>query len=193
MLKKSILVAAALAITTTAQAQDVSGYLQGSLGYAKAKKADLAEVNRLVDYGKGTVNKYTDTSDTAYKFLVGLQLNSFIALEAQYTDLGSIRLKDKENKTLKIKNRGYGANLVGTLPVQDLTLFVKAGAHRIKSKASADYYGSVTKNVTSFGAGASYNITPELTLVADYDHYRKIAKIKKHNINVGSLGLRYNF
>lgn len=193
MLKKSILVAAALAITTTAQAQDVSGYLQGSLGYAKAKKADLAEINRLVDYGEGTVNKYTDTSDTAYKFLVGLQLNSFIALEAQYTDLGSIRLKDKKNKTLKNKNRGYGGNLVGTLPIGDLSLFAKVGKHRIKSKASADYYGSVTKNVTSFGAGASYNITPELTLVADYDHYRKIAKIKKYNINVGSLGLRYNF
>lgn len=190
MMKKSILAAAVLAFSATAaQAQDVSGYLQGSLGYSKTKFTD--NMTSSADSLKKITS--TNKNSAAYKAIVGLQLNSYIALEVQYTDLGSAKLKDQDKDTLKLKNRGYGGNLVGTLPIGDLGLFVKAGKHRIKTSAHADYTGSTNENVTSYGAGLSYKINEKFTLVADYDHYRKIAKVKKYNIDVGNLGLRFNF
>lgn len=103
--------------------------------------------------------------------------------------------------SLKYENKGFGANVVGMLPVQDtgLTMFAKAGYHRMKTKAKLSEFpddntsGSTTKNINSFGAGAIYDVTPELSLVAEYEQYRKLAKVSGYNIHVGSVGLRYNF
>lgn len=54
----------------------------------------------------------------------------------------------------------------------------------------------MSKWVPSFGVGASYNFTSELSVVAEYERYQDIAKKKvsfKHSIDFLSLGLRYNF
>ena len=72
MLKKTLLAAAVFACATTAvQANEVSGYLTGSVGQSDSK-----------DFGSDT--------DVAYKVAVGLQANPYVALEAQYTDLGAV-------------------------------------------------------------------------------------------------------
>ncbi len=199
MLKRAVITAAVLAFSATAaQAQDVSGYLQGSLGYAKSKEPDIFKDEGL---------KFTDKSDLAYKMIVGIRLNSYFALEAQYTDLGEAKLEVPKRISSKFENKGFGANVVGMLPVQDtgLTMFAKAGYHSMKTKAKLsvspsspifsglNISGSTTKNIKSFGAGAIYDVTPELSLVAEYEQYRKLAKISGYNIHVGSVGLRYNF
>ena len=194
MLKRTVITAAVLAFSATAaQAQDVSGYLQGSLGYAKSKEPDFIKDEGL---------KFTDKSDLAYKMIVGIRLNSYFALEAQYTDLGEAKLEVPTVISSKFENKGFGANVVGMLPVQDtgLTMFAKAGYHRMKTKYSGSSIipkyntsASTTKNINSFGAGAIYDVTPELSLVAEYEQYRKLAKESGYNIHVGSVGLRYNF
>ena len=190
MLKRTVITAAVLAFSATAaQAQDVSGYLQGSLGYSETKFTNNI-TSHVPDLDKITS---TDKNSGAYKFIVGVQLNRFIALEAQYIDLGSAKLKDQDKDTLKAKNRGFGGNLVGTLPIGDLNLFAKAGLHRIKTSLSSDYTGSTKETVTSYGGGLSYNINEALTVVADYERYRKLADIKDYHIDVASVGLRYNF
>lgn len=190
MLKRTVITAAVLAFSATAvQAQDVSGYLQGSLGYSETKFTD--NMSEHVN-GLNTITS-TDKNSAAYKLIVGVQLNSYVALEAQYVDLGSAKLKDQNKDTLKAKNRGFGGNLVGTLPIGDLNLFAKAGLHRIKTSLSADYKGSTRETVTSYGGGLSYNINEEFTIVADYERYRKLADIKDYHIDVASVGLRYNF
>ena len=199
MLKRTVITAAVLAFSATAaQAQDVSGYLQGSLGYAEAQ--NFKDVKQ--DF------KDVDDSDMSYKFIVGVQLNRFIALEAQYTDLGKLKIKHEEpgeRGKFEAKNRGFGGNLVGTLPIQDtgITLFAKAGLHRIKTSVSINGQiddvlkfsgkGSTKETVTSYGGGLSYNINEALTVVADYERYRKLADIKDYHIDVASVGLRYNF
>ena len=215
MLKKTLLAAAVFACATTAvQANEVSGYLTGSIGQAKADKPKIAkEVQGIFkDFGGRTS---TDRTDTAYKIAVGLQANPYVALEAQYIDLGKSTYKGAisgpggsfSTKT-DFETNGFGANLVGTLPIDDFSLFAKAGYHYLKTKGKVKFSGilndsdsaTVRKWAPSFGVGAAYNITSELAVVAEYERYKGVADKKidgetsaKHDIDLASVGLRYNF
>lgn len=186
MLKKTLLAAAVFACATTAvQANEVSGYLTGSMGQSDSKD-------------------FRSDTDFAYKVAVGLQANPYVALEAQYTDLG--KPSDKglvedsgklHNAKVTAKTRGLGANLVGTLPLDDFKLFAKVGYHKMETKAKwkIDGVGSFSDTarewVPSFGAGASYAIMPELEIVAEYERYKDVADA--YNVDLASIGLRYNF
>lgn len=101
------------------------------------------------------------------------------------------------NAKATAKTRGLGANLVGTLPLDDFKLFAKVGYHKMETKVTlkVDGFGSdsgtVREWVPSFGAGASYAIMPELEIVAEYERYKDIADA--YNVDLASVGLRYNF
>ena len=191
MLKKTLLAAVVLGLSATAvQADDVSGYLSGNVGQSDTK-------------GGGT--------DTAYKIAVGLQANQYVALEAQYIDLGEGKAKAYvavDDVTVRAKGafdtKGFGANLVGTLPLDDFKLFGKVGYHRLETKGTVK--GTATKGtqtlnfkvkdktnewVPSFGAGASYAFTPAIEVVAEYERYKKVAD--SYDVDLASVGLRYNF
>jgi opacity protein-like surface antigen len=184
MLKKTLLAAAVFACATTAvQANEVSGYLTGSVGQSDTKGAN---------------------TDTAYKIAVGLQANQYVGLEAQYTDLGKpsdrgylVVGSTAYSGKLTADTKGLGANLVGTLPLDDFKLFAKVGYHKMETKVKfkADAGGSVSGTarewVPSFGAGASYAIMPELEIVAEYERYKDVADA--YNVDLASVGLRYNF
>lgn len=225
MLKKTLLAAAVFACATTAvQADEVSGYFTGSIGQAKAEKPKVVKEEQgfFKEIGGSTSS---DRTDTAYKIAVGLKMNPYVALEAQYIDLGKASYKGSVSEpgvvsyTEKIdfKTSGLGANLVGTLPLNDFTLFAKAGYHLLKTKGTlkdsinitgvGSFSDSESKTVRkwtpSFGVGASYAITQELAVVAEYERYQDVANKKvdvygdktsfKHNIDLASVGLRYNF
>lgn len=225
MLKKTLLAAAVFACATTAvQANEVSGYVTGSMGQAKADKPSVVkDVQNEYKMDGGYTS--TDRTDTAYKIAVGLKVNPYIALEAQYIDLGKSKYKAtdsvpgvySESDRIDFDTNGFGANLVGILPLDDFTLFAKAGYHLLKTKgtlkdsfsiANVEIFNdsaskTVRKWTPSFGVGASYNITPELAVVAEYERYKNVANKKvnvydekinfKHNIDLASVGLRYNF
>ena len=144
MLKKTLLAAAVLALSATAvQADEVSGYLTGSVGQAKADKPSVVkrEMNDFKELGGSTS---TDRTDTAYKIAVGLQANPYVALELQYIDLGKSKYKGalsapgigSYSEKIDFDTSGFGANLVGTLPLDDFTLFAKVGYHYLKTKGS---------------------------------------------------------
>lgn len=215
MLKKTLLAAAVFACATTAvQANEVSGYLTGSVGQAKAEKPKVAkEIQSVFANAGGSTS--TDRTDTAYKIAVGLQANPYVALEAQYIDLGKSTYKGaisgpggSFSTKADFETSGLGANLVGTLPLDDFALFAKVGYHYLKTKTSVKLAGNiisgsdsetVRKWTPSFGVGASYNFTKELAVVAEYERYQDVADKKidgvnvKHNIDLASVGLRYNF
>lgn len=234
MLKKKLLAAAVFACATTAvQANEVSGYVTGSMGQAKADKSGYAKnlQNNFKEIGSSTSVSSTssDRTDTAYKLAVGLQANPYVALELQYVDLGRSKYKGSdsgpqfptgffsENEKVDFKTNGLGVNFVGTLPIENFTLFAKAGYHYLKTKGSFTYtdidtvngndYESISKTVRkwtpSFGIGASYSITPDFAVVAEYERYKGVADKKsdyfgekfsiKHDIDFASIGLRYNF
>lgn len=225
MLKKTLLAAAVFVCATTAvQANEVSGYLTVSVGQAKAEKPKVVKEEQgfFKELGGSTSS---DRTDTAHKIAVGLKVNPYIALEAQYIDLGKASYKGSSSapgfgsysEKIDFKTSGLGANLVGTLPLDDFTLFAKVGYHYLKTKGSlketASFAGvgsfsesgsdNVRKWTPSFGIGASYAITQELAVVAEYERYQDVANKKvnvygdktsfKHDIDFASVGLRYNF
>ena len=225
MLKKTLLAAAVFACATTAvQATEVSGYLTGSIGQAKAEKPKSVKQEQNDYYKAFGGSTSSDRTDTAYKIAVGLQANQYIALELQYVDLGESTYKGRdsgsftggtwsENEKFNLKTSGFGANLVGTLPIEEFTLFAKAGYHYLKTKGYDKYsytetYAGVTYNdgfkdsgtikkwTPSFGAGASYNFTKELAVIAEYERYQGVADKKieggkfKHDIDLASVGMR---
>lgn len=213
MFKKTLAAALVLGLASTgAQAADwdVSGYIQGNLGQAKAEKPSF--VKREAESLSASTK--TDKKDTAYKLLVGLQLNPYVAIEAQYVDLGKAQYKLRNTgyqDKIKSSTKGLGANVVGTLPIADFTLFAKAGLHNLKTKLSdkdTDGYsatGSKTKWTPSYGIGASYEFVENLAAVVEYERYHKVADAKawagatrstvsvKHDIDMFSAGIRYKF
>ena len=247
MLTKVLAAAVVLGLASTgAQAADwdVSGYIQGNLGQAKASKPSFvkkvendhrgvaAELNTIPSVNAGARTS-SDKTDTAYKLIVGLQLNPYVAIEAQYMDLGKSTYKAGHNvnfdggswsmqEKLDLSTAGYGANLVGTLPIDKFTLFAKAGLHNLKTKAkhrrdivvitgfgtfpdSEKSSKSVTKWTQSFGIGASYEFIDNLAVVVEAERYRNVANQKvrfyagedkdkiKHNVDLFSAGIRYKF
>lgn len=236
MLKKSLLTAVVLGLSTTAvQANEffgheLSGYINASVGQAKAEKPKPVkhEQNDWKEWGQGASS---DRTDTAYKITLGVSINPYLAVEAQYIDLGKSKYKGRDFGTddygswsdiekVNFETSGLGMNLVGVYPIEDFTLFAKAGYHYLKTKGSYKYNATdvylgdidnysesssktVRKWAPSFGVGASYNITPEFAVVAEYERFHKVANKNinvydeksnfKHNIDFASVGLRYSF
>lgn len=232
MLKKTLLAAVALGLAATAvQANDISGYATYSVGHITANKPKVAkEVQSFYkEFGDRTSS---DRASPGHKIVVGLNVHQYIALEAQYIDLGkanykgsfagndgagnSIGFSDK----LNLKTRGFGGNIVGKYPIQDFTIFAKAGYHLMRTKGTFKANGAVSiagfsdsfsnsnsKTVRrwspSVGIGAAYDMTPELSVVAEYERYQGLANKKvnidgdklsfKHDADFTSVGLRYSF
>jgi len=216
MLRKSLLaVLVSGLMVTAAQAADnqVNGYLFGSVGKADADTPDFIrdldrELNGIGSVAAVAFNSDYDGKDTAFKVGAGVQLNRYVGLEFQYIDLGSANYKAELTDgfdTLSAKidgdTDGFGANLVGTLPLERFKLFGKLGYHQLETKAkqkvslvgvdSFSESDSTTEWVTSFGVGASYAFTPQVELVAEYEQYSDVAD--EYDVDFGSIGLRYNF
>ena len=219
MIKKIVLPALALgamgAIATSAQAYEVSSYLQASVGQSKAERTFLV---------KGMAGEWdsfkADRTDTAYKIIAGLNLNQYIGIEGQYVDLGKSSYKGKDylpgivdyTGKADLESYGLGLNLVGKYPIQDFALFAKVGYHFMHTKYSdratnhltgdsEKYSKSSRKMIPSFGIGASYAITNHLSLLAEYERFNGIGRgirqsgleLVKHDVDFASVGIRYHF
>lgn len=186
MFKKSFMVALiASAAVSTANAADVNGYLFGSVGQAEADLFD--DIN-----GAGAS---IDEKDTAFKIGAGVQLNSYVGVEFQYSDLGEVRASNAVAEA-SAATEGYGVNLVGTLPLDRFSLFGKVGYHKLDTDVSLRVFddsatGTDDEWAKSYGLGASFAFTPTLAAVAEYEKYRDVAN--EFDIELVSAGLRYNF
>ena len=150
MFKKTLLAAVVFGVAATAvQANELSTYVAASVGQAKAEMPVLAETLKDAAVTMGGLRSSSDRTDTAYKLIAGLNLNSNIAIEAQYIDLGKSSYKvGNSGGQYKgdFKTQGIGFNLVGSYPIEDFTIFAKAGYHLMRSKTAV--------NETEFGWGS---------------------------------------
>src|SRR5690554_7941366 len=105
----AVLVSGAMVSGVQAAGNQVNGYLFGNVGQA--------------DYDFGKVYKgmpgSLDEKDTAFKVGAGVQLNPYVAVEFQWVDLGETTYKEPGYKELASID-GYGANIVGTLPLDQI-------------------------------------------------------------------------
>lgn len=184
MLKKTLLAAVVVGVMATGvqAAEPVSGYIFGSLGQSDADISDAS-----------------DTEDTAWKAGLGLQLNQYVGIEAQYTDLGAVEgdvIAGGAVFNATAETEGFGGNLVGTLPLERLKLFAKLGYHKMETEARVSGFGlsasdDASEWVTSYGIGAAFALTPRFDIVAEYEQYSDVAD--EYDVEMLSAGLRFSF
>ncbi|MDC8759068.1 outer membrane beta-barrel protein [Janthinobacterium fluminis] len=138
---------------------------------------------------------------TSYKLYGGYNFDKNFGVEGGYVDFGKAKFTNKTYSS-EAKSKAFYVAATGTLPVSDeFGVFAKVGLSA--NRVSYDFKdtgmrGSSSANRSSliFGLGASYNVTKEIAIVAEYENFGKIAKgdgggdIKA---NTFSAGLRYKF
>jgi len=180
----AVVVGAALAFPLFAQAEGT--YIGANVGRSELKLSDE----------EGSIKK----SDTGYKAYAGYDFTQNFGAEAGYVDFGKLTQNDGGAK-LEVKNHAFYVAATGTLPLNEqFSLFAKAGVAQNRTKLTVsvlNFRDSESKNKTSaiFGIGAAYNINKNLSAVAEYENFGKVASEDgaKLKADLLSIGLRYKF
>lgn len=193
MLRKSLLaVLVSGAMVAAVQAAEIqpNGYLFGHIGQTETDLSDFEDMGLS-----------TDEDSTAYKVGAGVQLNRYVGLEFQYVDLGEVSAS-LPGISADISAKGLGANVVATLPLDRFKLYGKVGYHQIESEWKVKQGGTTLgkgdddNNVTSFAIGATYALTPQFEVVAEFERYQDVGdkdETGEADVDFASIGLRYNF
>ncbi|AYM77699.1 outer membrane protein A precursor [Janthinobacterium sp. HH103] len=180
----AVVVGAALAFPLFAQAE--GAYVGVNVGRSELKASDEFD----------SIKK----SDTGYKAYAGYDFTQNFGAEAGYVDFGKLTEKFDGGK-MEVKSHAFYVAATGTLPLNEqFSLFAKAGVSQNRTKATVselNFSESVSKNKTSalFGIGAAYNINKNLSAVAEYENFGKVANEdgSKVKADLLSIGLRYKF
>lgn len=181
----AVVVGAALAFPLFAQAE--GAYIGANVGRSEMKLSIDQE---------GSSKK----SDTGYKAYAGYNFTQNFGAEAGYVDLGKVD-RTIDGTKLEAKNHAFYVAATGTLPLNEqFSLFAKAGVAQNRAKitiSELNFRESNSKNKTSaiFGIGAAYNINKNLSAVAEYENFGKVASEggDKLKADLLSIGLRYKF
>ncbi|HEY0491809.1 MAG TPA: outer membrane beta-barrel protein [Telluria sp.] len=138
--------------------------------------------------------------DTATKLFGGYQITPAVGVEAGYAFLGESKVSGN-GATLGAEPKSMYLAVTGTLPLSPVvSAFVKLGAARTKTTFNSSYLGvaeSYKNTDTSViaGIGASYAISKQVALIAEYEHFGKIAKDDGASLKADllSVGVRFNF
>jgi OOP family OmpA-OmpF porin len=188
-----IIAAAVLALSglvAVSQATAQGFYIGGSIGQSDFDDGNA--VPALIT--SGTV----DGSDTGFKIFGGYQFNQNFGVEIAYVDLGQASYSGSFSGATvtggTVKASGLNMSAVGTLPLgSNFALFGKAGLFIWESKAN-DVTGGVPFSGTedgtdlSVGLGASFNLTKNLTLRAEWERYKAVG-----DIDLLSVGIVFKF
>ena len=188
----TVLAVAALTAVAGAQAQNNSNYsLYGpSAGYVGL---NIGPSDYSLGNGFGPFS--SDKHDTVYNIYTGSFFNNNFGLELGYTNFGKI---DRAGGTTKAQ--GINLSLVGRAPISpSFNLLGKLGTTYGRTEVSAFpdagvASGRETGFGVSYGLGAEYVFSPQLSAVLQYDEHRlKFAGEGRDNVNATTVGLRYRF
>jgi hypothetical protein len=183
------LIAAALAASlgsTNALAADNGIYIGASVGESGVE-ADLNPSLPNADF---------DDGDTAYKLNVGWRILDWVAIEANYVDLGSPKdtLQDNDGNDANIEFDADGINFSGLLflPVGPIDLFARAGFISWDASLSQEGIGEIGSDDGmdfSYGAGAQFRVW-SLSLRAEYERFDIGAA---DDVDMVSVGIMWTF
>jgi Outer membrane protein beta-barrel domain len=188
-MRKHLIAAATLAASlgsTSALAVDNGIYVGASVGESGVE-ADLNPSLPNADF---------DDGDTAYKLNVGWRILDWVAIEANYVDLGSPKdtLQDNAGEDADVEFEADGFNFSGLLflPVGPVDLFARAGFISWDASLSQEGFGEISSDDGmdfSYGAGAQFRVW-SLTLRAEYERF-DIAGAD--TVDMVSLGIMWTF
>jgi opacity protein-like surface antigen len=191
-MKKKFLLACVLgAFTLPAMADNF--YIFGDVGQGKM----------AVDAGN---NSTIDKTSTTYSIGAGYDVNQFLAVEVAYRDLGDIEDRgiefdgvDDYEYVDKYQTTILQASVVGKLPIsEEFNVYGRVGLASIDADdESRRLYedGNNPKPETSaasktralFGVGASFDISSQLAVRAEYNQYAKWNDLKLSALTVGAV------
>ena len=195
---KKLLSACAVAASFAAAPAFAQGYVGLGLGSSSISGYDQTILGAKLSGG--------DTAKTSFKILGGYNYTPTWGVEAQYTALGkraiSVTPAFAGINTNSLDFSQFGLYGTGTLPLNaSFSLFGKLGFSANRGKATDTGGGSDSESNTnlSFGFGASYKLTPNVAIRAEYEDFGKVVKADPQN-NLGavkasnfSVGLLYSF
>ena len=191
--------AAALSLPAAAQVRWYAGATAG----ASKTHGELVFNRESTLVNAAGIHSDFDARDRAFKAFAGARLNSVIAIEASYADLGEHRVFTRfvtesggipASIEIVRKVRGYGLDLVATAPleVERLRLYGRAGAFRATLRAAAQLDGNIVfsngnpddrsrstkvdEDVFRFGIGFEWQLARHLALRAELERFKDIGR-----------------
>ena len=205
-MRTSILGAALLALSTAAAAQSPfvpaprPWYAGIALGQAKTSRELVTNRESTITLATNISTDF-DAKDTAWKGFVGWQVTPWLALEANYADLGRHSTDTTflggdapapAEVIIRREIKGFGADLVLSAPVWNtFSVFGRVGLFRAEIDASAQLAGNVIftngngetyrsttqkENVTRFGVGAEAAVGPNTAVRLEWERYSNVGK-----------------
>jgi opacity protein-like surface antigen len=133
----------------------------------------------------GEVLRNLDADDAAWKLAVGWRFNPFIALEADYIDLGSPRgdfNATGSSGKYEVAFAGFAANVIGSIPIGIFELSGKLGYYWHDADLHVDFNnlgpnngnvfsGSSNGEAVTYGVGAGVTFLGHLNTKIEYEYY----------------------
>jgi OOP family OmpA-OmpF porin len=163
-----------------AQSADNGIFLGGSVGAAGVKADDSFDGSNF-DY---------DAGSTGYKLIAGWRFLDWLAVEADYVDLGS---GDDKVQGIELETdiNGVSLSALGFLPLGPVDLMARVGAIDWSADLRAPGFGSISDDGTDFtwGVGAQFRVS-SLAIRAEYEQF-DIADA--NTVDMISLGVTWTF
>lgn len=173
------------------------GWYVGAAGGVSRTDSNLARNREAALSNVTRVHSDFDGDDSAWKAFAGYSFNDSLAVEVSWADIGRQRIEATTlggNPELpgaySIDRRvhGYGADLVGTLPLSPrFALLGRAGLFRAHTRSDVQVSGNIAfaegdpadrarrlesdDTVAHFGAGGRWSVTRRLELRLEWEHY----------------------
>lgn len=164
---------------------DFWGYLGASGGESKYRTDCRQGVTRFFD---------CDTRDTGFKVYAGGRMNEVLGLEVGYTDFGRIRASGGETKAWAIPVTLTAGTPLGSR----FGIFGKIGGLFARTDVTADgeeLFERGNKNGWgwTYGAGATFAVTPTVDIRADFDRYKLDFVGGSRDVDMLSAGVQVRF
>lgn len=169
---------AALALPLIAQAQ--GSYIGANVGRAEQK------VN------PNGFSSFKD-NDAGFKLYGGHDFTPNLGVELGYVNFG------EAEGPFNISSKPHSLYLAGTgtLPLSEqISLFAKVGVSVNRTKLNTPLNNGSERNTSALlGIGASYQFTPKMSVVAEYENFGKVRDESGSEVkaDLASVGIRYKF
>lgn len=183
-------------VPVAASADDAGWYAGASLGASSADYGSSDLARDLDKRGWTILDPRTDDSDTFWKAYVGYQVNSFIAVEVGYADLGEVEtsyrailppseIPDLLSDTLAVHpylGSGWTASglLSGSFAEDAFAVFARAGMFvweadievKVVSGGTGKRKGDESGTDAMFGVGFDWRINPAWVVRVEWERYK---------------------
>jgi OmpA-OmpF porin, OOP family len=182
----SVLLLSSIALAGPAMAQ--YGYAGGSVGQSRYNDE---------------CGSSCDKTDIGFKLFGGYMFTPNVGIEAHYVNLGKLTFSENVppfgTVNGEVKASGFGASVVGLLPIDRFELFGKLGFTYMDTKISGSIanLGAASDDDKaanfSFGLGAAYNINKQLSARLEWERFRAEYQDEKEDVDLISIGVSYRF